>query len=112
MDEKGKCLSACLWGLLTIFWGAPVCLLMLFAGLISCLFGLSLCLTVAEIVGTGWRSGIIWKEIFAELWVAGAGFALGATVAWLSSRLLAFVRRVYRERCQRRMARNIFAAMC
>ena len=58
--------------------------------LVSLLFGCSLCLVLAEVVGNAMTDGFIGAELLSDLGVSSIAFMIGSLLAWASLNIVSF----------------------
>jgi hypothetical protein len=76
---------------LTKFLGLAVGLPLLVVGLLVCMvFGCSLCLVLAEVVGHAMTDGFIGAELLSDLRVSFIAFVIGSLMAWASLNIVSF----------------------
>jgi len=85
--------------------GLAVGLPMLVFSLLVCIvFGCSLCLVLAELVGHAMTDGFIGVELLSDLRVSCIAFMIGSLMAWASLKIVSFGPRRRSELGQRRHA--------
>lgn len=85
--------------------GLAVGLPMLVVSLLVCIvFGCSLCLVLAELVGHAMTDGFIGAELLSDLRVCFIAFMIGSLMAWASLKIVSFGPRRRSGLGQRRLA--------
>jgi hypothetical protein len=78
---------------LTKSLGLAICLPLLVVGLLdSMIFGCSLCLVLAEVVGKAMTDGFIEDELLSDLRVSFIAFMIGSLMTWASLNIVRSVR--------------------
>ena len=92
-DTAKKSLGATKGIPLTKSLGLAICLPLLVVGLlVGMVFGCSLCLVLAEVVGKAMTDGFIGAELLSDLRVSFIAFMIGSLMTWASLNIVRSVR--------------------